>query len=517
MRLRAHLRARRKQRGFIINPYAFAAATGLLDSYTTGLWGPAGMSLLRGTHTGNAFRVRRSSDNTTSEIGFVGGAWDSASAVTFVGSANGYSNWNNVTLYMPVSGNSGDTTFYDVKGHPATAVGNAQVSTTLGFPTALFDGSGDRVDIVVGKGMNVSNGDVRIRFKMRLSSVKNCVMLNRYNGTASGSSFIVQLNTSGSLQAYFYSGSSAAISLISANSTIAANTTYDVEVGRSGTGSNNWQLSVDGVSKATGSSTATMNAGPNTVEVGGDSADGATWTINGHMWALSIEPGVACHTGSFTPDAIYGVGGDGYIERAYFHDNSGNYWGQTILSAQPKIIANAVALTDITFDGADDHLLTNINSGTPTVMACVYKGNGWYAPGVTEITMQLSNPVGSNKGCFLDIEAGPKIGWGVTDGVGNSLSALGSSTSQSNVLGVVMGVFDKSLSGTNKRKGYYNGSAIAEGSTGSNGTVGTSAFDAKPWYIGGLPSNTQPCFFNLRRWAVYEASPDVSGVSTALA
>jgi len=61
----------------------------LLDAVTTatGAWS---LRKLRAAYTGNCIRVRRSSDNTEQDIGFVNNVLDSSSLTTFVGANNGF-------------------------------------------------------------------------------------------------------------------------------------------------------------------------------------------------------------------------------------------------------------------------------------------------------------------------------------------------------------------------------------------------------------------------------------------
>jgi hypothetical protein len=60
---------------------------------------------LSSTYTGNAVRVRRGSDNTEQDIGFVNGELDTTSLLSFVGSATGF-----VTTWYDQSGNTNDAT-----------------------------------------------------------------------------------------------------------------------------------------------------------------------------------------------------------------------------------------------------------------------------------------------------------------------------------------------------------------------------------------------------------------------
>ena len=74
--------------GTLLNDYPDAAAAYSLRK-------------LRTAYTGNCIRVRRSSDNTEQNIGFVSNVLDTASLITFVGSGDGF-----VTTWYDQSGNS---------------------------------------------------------------------------------------------------------------------------------------------------------------------------------------------------------------------------------------------------------------------------------------------------------------------------------------------------------------------------------------------------------------------------
>jgi hypothetical protein len=81
----------------------------LLDTYS-GATAAYSLRKLRTAYTGNAIRVRRSSDNTTLDVGFkADGTLDTASMLSFVGAGNGF---------VPI--------WYDQSGN-----GNNQSSTTL--------------------------------------------------------------------------------------------------------------------------------------------------------------------------------------------------------------------------------------------------------------------------------------------------------------------------------------------------------------------------------------------------
>jgi hypothetical protein len=73
----------------IINPYIFNSYNYLLDIYTSSQVAFS-MFKLRNAYAGSCLRVRRSSDNTEQDIGFVNNYLDTASLLSFVGSGNGY-------------------------------------------------------------------------------------------------------------------------------------------------------------------------------------------------------------------------------------------------------------------------------------------------------------------------------------------------------------------------------------------------------------------------------------------
>lgn len=507
----------------LVNPYIFgvSAGGGLIDGFTTGLLGAWGLAKLVGAYAGSAIRVRRSSDDTESDIGFSAGTLDTAALLAFTGSANAYANYASVGVYLKPEGSSGSTAFRCRKGHTCTSVGNVQVSTTLGFPTALFDGSGDRIDLLVNRSTQIGSGAVRIRCKIRAASLKVAVIAEGWGGSAAASIFYFQLgNGSGRIEAGFYSGGSVVGACSSANGVISTGITYDVEFGRDGSG--NCQLSVDGVSVATATTSATINAGPTTLYVGGESGD-ASVSFDGHIWGLSFEPGVAAHTGSFTPDALYSTDGDGYVVKVYDQSGGSIYLGQATDVLQPRIVDNATALPDMHFDGADDYLQASSSSGTPAAITIFYTGKFRTdtQSGDNWLSMQLPFDFNNGHGCYLAVGHNDGIGWGVSDGTGNRLTAQEAATTNCKTQGVVAGKFDKSQTTTAKRRAFYNGSELTASATSGPGTVGTGAFDSSTWYAGGLPGsvvNIGP--LNTRTFLIYESAVsdgDITSISTAIA
>jgi len=106
----------------------------LLDLYpTTGF--AYSFRKLSSTYAGNCIRVRRSSDNTESNIGFVNNYLDTATLKTFVGVNNGF-----ITTWYDQSGGG-----YDVSQSTATAQPSLVVSGVINYTNgnvcAVFNGS----------------------------------------------------------------------------------------------------------------------------------------------------------------------------------------------------------------------------------------------------------------------------------------------------------------------------------------------------------------------------------------
>ena len=108
-----------------------AAFTGLLDTYT-GAAAAYSLRRLSSTYTGNLIRVRRSSDNTEQNIGFVNDVLDTAAISSFVGIGQGY-----VTTWYDQSGNGRNVTQSTATSQPMIMVAGVLV-TRGGKPAVSF-------------------------------------------------------------------------------------------------------------------------------------------------------------------------------------------------------------------------------------------------------------------------------------------------------------------------------------------------------------------------------------------
>ena len=109
----------------VLSPTPPPAFTGLLNTYS-GAAAAYSLRLLDNTYTGDAIVVRRSSDNTTQNIGFVNNELDTASLESFCSGTDGF-----VTTWYDQSGNG-----YNV----AQATASAQPQIVSSGSTILMNG-----------------------------------------------------------------------------------------------------------------------------------------------------------------------------------------------------------------------------------------------------------------------------------------------------------------------------------------------------------------------------------------
>lgn len=122
----------------IINPYVYGGLPLLLDTYPNAV-GAYSLRKLSSTYTGNAITVRRSSDNTSQNIGFdANGNLDTTTLLSFVGTGNGF-----VSIWYDQSGN-GYNFFQTTSGlQPSIVLGGVICVGVVGKkPAFRFAGQG---------------------------------------------------------------------------------------------------------------------------------------------------------------------------------------------------------------------------------------------------------------------------------------------------------------------------------------------------------------------------------------
>ena len=118
---------------------------GLLDTYPNAA-AAYSVRKLRAAYTGNAIKVRRSSDNTESDIGFTAlGNLDTTTLTSFCGSGNGF-----VTTWYDQSGNANNATQTTAANQPQIVSSGTileQAGLSGSKPCLKFDGTNDFFDL----------------------------------------------------------------------------------------------------------------------------------------------------------------------------------------------------------------------------------------------------------------------------------------------------------------------------------------------------------------------------------
>ncbi len=109
---------------------------------------------LNSAYTGSAIRVRRSSDNTETDIGFVSNQLDTVSLLSFVGAGDGF-----VTVWYDQSGNGINSTQSTAASQPKIATSGI-IEFENGMPTITFDGTSDYLTKGVGNSLDYSGNNI---------------------------------------------------------------------------------------------------------------------------------------------------------------------------------------------------------------------------------------------------------------------------------------------------------------------------------------------------------------------
>ncbi len=147
-----------------------------------------------------------------------------------------------------------------------TTVGNAQVSTSVvkyGSGSMAFDGTGDTLITPATRDFDFGNGNFTIEAWIYTTSLATDqgICSNQNNGNASTlAGWVFNIGTSGQIVFADFSAGAASLSVTSSNGAIVINNWYHVAVCKSET---TVRVFVNGVSVASGTSTASVPAGTN--------------------------------------------------------------------------------------------------------------------------------------------------------------------------------------------------------------------------------------------------------------
>jgi hypothetical protein len=140
----------------------------ILDQVTGAIHAYSNARKLRDAYTGSALRVRRSSDNTESDIGFTSDELDKTALAAFTVSTNGFKR----TLYDQAgSRNLAQTT----SANQPQIVVSGSVVTVSGKPYAQYDGSSDFLATASATPILDKDSTVFVVFESQSGAVNNVV------------------------------------------------------------------------------------------------------------------------------------------------------------------------------------------------------------------------------------------------------------------------------------------------------------------------------------------------------
>ena len=388
----------------------------LLDEYPNAA---AAYSLrkLRTAYTGDAIEVRRSSDNTTQDIGFdSNGELDTASLLTFVGAGSGYVN----TLYDQ-SGQGNDATQSTASKQPAI-VSSGVVNELNGKPTMTFL-SPFLMDLNLSQYPFTSGGSATEKSIFAVAENDSTLNQNLYNIADTRDIYALTYNRSGN-NTYGFSGanygtiggnitgqniiSSLAISPSSktfnnavegVSSNLLRSNFNDISIGSRG-GSYAMNGSIQEVVMYESNQSTNREDIESNVNIyynifWDGSQDGLLDDYPGAGAAYSLRALNSAYTGpaievrktvggvtanqdigllydgSLDTEALLnfvGAGNDGFVSKWYDQSGQGNDATQATASAQPKIVSSGSTILEngkpvIEFDGSNDFFsFTNIST-----------------------------------------------------------------------------------------------------------------------------------------------------------
>ena len=160
-------------------------------------------------------------------------------------------------------------------------------------PCIKFDGTGDYLSLASSSDWDFGTGNFTLEAWFRLNSVGQFTLIGRGTGGTPYNSFAISYNGAGTMQGWINGATVATGSM-----TPVANRWYHIAFVRSGTGSNETILFVDGVVLGNGTNSTNLTGTSDTINIG--RALDASGLINGWLKGVRIS-NTARYTAAFTP------------------------------------------------------------------------------------------------------------------------------------------------------------------------------------------------------------------------
>jgi Alpha-L-arabinofuranosidase B, catalytic len=536
--------------------------SGVLDPFLTGLWGCYGLALLVSSYSGKCLKVRRDSDNTTQDIGFIGGVFDTASLLTFVGSANGF-----VDTWYDQSGGTNNIAQATTSKQPQI------VDTGVYIGEVEWDGVDDSMSTSNSSGspsaftVHVAG---RNRAPQQTSGTNMQVVAHGATTNIAGWTMIrTTLDTTG----YALNGQtgSSGINRVPSNfgsdgcvtSVVFDRTQISVPLQNQF-----WLNGVLQTSAGGAGSVATGNFSAATWIIGTDSAAGSPTrlaaqtiliyeTAQTSTTVASIAPLITpsvffdAFTG-FTTNlfglyslrrqlAAYGTGksiqvrrssdnttqdinllssglldvasmltfvgaNNGFVSKLYDQSGNTNDFSQATAANQPQIVASGVYLGWIQFDGSNDFLATAASGPTTTIYDVYVKA---MLRSITDtVLLELSTNDNTND-AFL-IEPGISGNYGIElHGTAGGGGFAGSQYALNQVWNVICALYDRTqATGALKSRLANGGLLFTRTANNDGGTLPSGNFTANPFFLGARSGGVGGSPLNLESLAIRSATVD---------
>ncbi len=294
------------------------------------------------------------------------------------------------------------------------------------------------------------------------------------------------LDINSSLQFALYLNSTTATSFRNTTTTVKLNAWNHVAASRSGTGTNNLKVFVNGVGQSFTTNQTSVGTGTRNLSIGADQ-DGTEAAFTGYISGLRLINGQGIYTSDFTPPTAPPTTTSGGVTasntalllnftNAGIYDSSAKNVLETVADAQVSTTQAKWGTTSMKFDGTGDYLLSpasnfyDFGTGDFTI-------EGWIYPSSVSATAILvdvwTNGLGSyTTGQFqISINSSAKFVFTVATGLSSTVNLTSTTAISANTWTYFALV--RSGTGTGNVKVYLNGTADATTLT-HTGQVGLS-------------------------------------------
>ena len=370
-----------------------------------------------------------SSTAATSSSTAAAGLWRQSEVAQFITTAWPVNdpNWSNVAMLLHGDGTGGaqNNTFIDSSSNAFSITRNGSTTqgsvnpfgsispytSTVDGGSVIFNGTSDYLSIPANAAFSYTTGDFTWECWVYPTSFGGAAAtaIDFWSNT-SGSYIIgqcnLQINTTGTVQFYYATTTSATANIVT-STTLSLNTWSHLAVVRSGSGTGNLKIYINGVSSATSAGAVTQNLGSTGAGSIGKQTTSTPYYYNGYISNVRIVKGTAVYTSNFTPSTspLTAISGTSLLlnaTNAGIFDNA--MQNNLLTSGNAQVSGNYKYGTgSIYFNGTNSYLNSN-NTATSAFGASDFTIEFWFIANVLpSVTSQLfdTRPASTNGAYML--------------------------------------------------------------------------------------------------------------------